>query len=79
MAVVPPLDGKVALLQIRIIHSLVAPLGSLLQNDVRIPSKELAARVGLAPSSCHQRVKRLWSEGVLKRGRRAEIPLLLRL
>ncbi|MFO1086109.1 MAG: Lrp/AsnC family transcriptional regulator [Reyranellaceae bacterium] len=38
---------------------------AILQNDVRIPNKELAARVGLAPSSCHERVKRLWSEGVL--------------
>ncbi|QQS13103.1 MAG: Lrp/AsnC family transcriptional regulator [Rhodospirillales bacterium] len=38
---------------------------AILQNDARVPNKDLAARVGLAPSSCHERVKRLWSEGVL--------------
>lgn len=38
---------------------------AILQNDARISNKDLARRVGLAPSSCHERVKRLWSEGVL--------------
>jgi DNA-binding Lrp family transcriptional regulator len=38
---------------------------ALLQNDVRTSNKDLAARVGLAPSSCHERIKRLWSEDVL--------------
>lgn len=38
----------------------------ILQNNVRIANKELAAMVGLAPSSCHERVKRLWDKGVLK-------------
>lgn len=38
---------------------------SILQNDARVQNKELAARLGLAPSSCHERVKRLWREGVL--------------
>lgn len=38
---------------------------AILQNDVRTPNKELAARVGLAPSSCHERVKRLWADGIL--------------
>ena len=37
-----------------------------LQNNARISNKELAALVGLAPSSCHERVKRLWAEGVLR-------------
>jgi DNA-binding Lrp family transcriptional regulator len=37
---------------------------SLLQNNFRMQNKELAAAVGLAPSSCHERVKRLWDEGV---------------
>ena len=36
-----------------------------LQNDARLSNKELAARVGLAPSSCLERVRRLRSEGVL--------------
>lgn len=37
----------------------------LLQNDARLSNKQIAAQVGLAPSSVHDRLKRLWSEGVL--------------
>lgn len=37
-----------------------------LQNDARLSNKELAARVGLAPSSCLERVRRLRSRGVLR-------------
>lgn len=37
-----------------------------LQNDARLSNKELAASVGLAPSSCLERVRRLRSNGVLK-------------
>ncbi len=37
----------------------------LLQNNARIMNKELSSAVGLAPSSCHERIKRLWSEGVI--------------
>ncbi len=37
-----------------------------LQNDARISNKELAARVGLAPSSCLERVRRLRGDGVLR-------------
>jgi DNA-binding Lrp family transcriptional regulator len=36
-----------------------------LQNDARLMNKQLSAKVGLAPSSCHERVKRLWSRGVI--------------
>jgi DNA-binding Lrp family transcriptional regulator len=36
-----------------------------LQNDARLSNKELAARVGLAPSSCLERVRKLRSSGVL--------------
>ncbi len=36
-----------------------------LQNDARLSNKELAARVGLAPSSCLERVKRLRQSRVL--------------
>lgn len=39
---------------------------SLLQKDVRVPNKQLAGAVGLAPSTCHERVRRLWDSGVLK-------------
>ena len=37
-----------------------------LQNDGRMSNKELAAAVGLAPSSCLERVRRLQSRGVIK-------------
>ena len=43
-----------------------------LQKNARLSNKELAARVGLAPSSCLERVKRLRREGVL-RGFHAEV------
>jgi len=43
-----------------------------LQNDARLSNKELAARVGLAPSSCLERVRRLFEAGVL-RGAHAEV------
>ena len=36
-----------------------------LQNDGRMSNKELAAAVGLAPSSCLERVRRLQDRGVL--------------
>jgi len=36
-----------------------------LQNDARLSNKELASRVGLAPSSCLERVRRLRARGVL--------------
>jgi len=45
---------------------------SALQNDGRLSNKELAARVGLAPSSCLERVRRLRERGVL-RGVHAEV------
>lgn len=37
-----------------------------LQNDSRLSNKELAARVGLAPSTCLERVRRLRASGVLR-------------
>jgi DNA-binding Lrp family transcriptional regulator len=37
-----------------------------LQNDARLSNKELAALVGLAPSSCLERVRRLRATGVLR-------------
>jgi DNA-binding Lrp family transcriptional regulator len=43
-----------------------------LQNDARLSNKELAARAGLAPSSCLERVRRLSRRGVL-RGFHADI------
>jgi DNA-binding Lrp family transcriptional regulator len=39
---------------------------AVLQNDARLSNKELAARVGLAPSSCLERVRRLTDAGVLR-------------
>lgn len=43
-----------------------------LQNDARLSNKELAARVGLAPSSTLGRVRRLTEQGVL-RGAHADV------
>lgn len=43
----------------------IALLG-LLQKDGRLSNKELAAMVGLAPSSTHARVKRLLESGVVR-------------
>ncbi len=43
-----------------------------LQNNSRLSNKELAAKVGLAPSSCLQRVKAL-REGKVVRGYHADI------
>jgi DNA-binding Lrp family transcriptional regulator len=37
-----------------------------LQKNARLSNKELAAAVGLAPSSCLERVKRLLRDGVLR-------------
>ncbi len=37
-----------------------------LQNDARQSNKELAAKVGLAPSSCLERVRQLRASGVLR-------------
>lgn len=39
---------------------------NLLQNDSRRSNKELAAAIGLAPSSCLSRVQRLRATGVLR-------------
>jgi len=44
----------------------------LLSKDARLSNKELAAAVNLAPSSCHERLKRLRNAGVLK-GAHAEV------
>src|SRR5688500_7041749 len=49
----------------------VALIG-LLQNDARLSNKELAAKVGLAPSSTLGRIRRLRDEGVLL-GAHAEV------
>jgi DNA-binding Lrp family transcriptional regulator len=39
---------------------------TLLQNDGRLPNKQLAAAVGLAPSSCLERVRRLQDRRIIK-------------
>ena len=43
-----------------------------LQKDARLSNKELAARVGLAPSTCLERVRRLVRAGVI-RGYHADV------
>ena len=54
----------------RIDHALIVEL----QRDSRIANKELAARVGIAPSTCLERVRRLVARRVL-RGFHAEVDL----
>ncbi len=44
----------------------------LLQNDASLSNKQIAAAIGLAPSSAHERLKRLRDDGVL-RGSHAEV------
>ncbi|WP_417857615.1 Lrp/AsnC family transcriptional regulator [Xanthomarina gelatinilytica] len=39
---------------------------SLLQNNARLSNKELAAALDIAPSTCHERLKKLTSEGFFK-------------
>ncbi len=43
-----------------------------LQNNARLSNKELSAKIGLAPSSCLERVRALTKSGVLK-GSHAEV------
>lgn len=44
----------------------------MLQKDARLTNKEVAAAVELAPSSTHERIKRLWDIGAI-RGLHAEV------
>lgn len=46
----------------------------LLQNNARISNKELAAAVGLAPSTCLGRVQALRKEGILGAARTEVLP-----
>lgn len=39
---------------------------TILQKDGRVSNKVLANKVNLAPSSCHERVKRLMATGVIR-------------
>jgi len=39
---------------------------TILYNDADITNKELAAKIGIAPSTCLERVKRLKQSGVIK-------------
>lgn len=45
---------------------------TILQKDARVPNNRLAAAIGVAPSTCLERVRRLASSGVL-RGHHAEV------
>lgn len=44
----------------------------LLQNNARLSVKEIAAEVGLAPSSTHERIRRMRDHGIL-RGTHVEV------
>ncbi|TDU26472.1 AsnC family transcriptional regulator [Panacagrimonas perspica] len=45
---------------------------AMLQNNARLSVKEIASSIGLAPSSTHDRIRRLWQTGVL-RGTHVEV------
>jgi DNA-binding Lrp family transcriptional regulator len=45
---------------------------SVLQNNARLSVKEIAAEVGLAPSSTHERIRRMRDNGIL-RGAHVEV------
>lgn len=45
---------------------------ALLQNNARLSVKEIAAEIGLAPSSTHERIRRMWDADVL-RGTHVEV------
>jgi Lrp/AsnC family leucine-responsive transcriptional regulator len=38
----------------------------LLQDDGRLTNADLAERIGLSPSACHRRVRRLESDGIIE-------------
>lgn len=40
---------------------------AVLQEDARISNLDLAARVGLSPSPCHRRVRRIEAAGLIRR------------
>lgn len=44
----------------------------LLQNNARLSVKVIASHIGLAASSTHERIKKLWDEGILL-GAHAEV------
>ncbi len=46
----------------------------LLQNNARLSNKQIASAVGLAPSTCHERIKNLQTSGVI-RGAHVDIDL----
>jgi DNA-binding Lrp family transcriptional regulator len=50
----------------RAIDRIDAEILGALQNNARLSNKELAARVGLAPSSCLERVRRLSEDGYFR-------------
>src|SRR4051794_1570709 len=57
------------------VDELDSAIVALLQADARQTNRELARRLGVAPSTCLQRVRGLQARGVI-RGFRAEVDLL---
>lgn len=46
---------------------------NLLQSDARMPNNAVAAAVGIAPSTCHGRIKSLQERGVIREIGRAHV------
>ncbi len=51
---------------------------TLMQDDARITNLELADKVGLSPTPCSRRVKRLEESGLITRPRHAAQPVAAR-
>jgi DNA-binding Lrp family transcriptional regulator len=66
------MNGKQA--KISFMDELDAEIARLLQSDARQSNRELARRLGIAPSTCLERVRALTRRGVL-RGYHAEVDL----
>jgi DNA-binding Lrp family transcriptional regulator len=66
------MNGKYV--RIRVMDELDAEIIRLLQSDARQSNRELARRLGVAPSTCLERVRALTRRGVL-RGYHAEVDL----
>jgi DNA-binding Lrp family transcriptional regulator len=66
------MNGKYV--RIRVMDELDAEITRLLQSDARQSNRELARRLGVAPSTCLERVRALTRRGVL-RGYHAEVDL----
>lgn len=65
---------RASLRTVLVVDDLDTAIVGALQEDARRTNKEIADRVGIAPSTCHQRIQALVRRGVIT-GFRAEVDL----